>query len=183
MSEGVYPLVVILVGVIGTIRGFRIGFARQISNVLGIAFGIVCARIFYADASNCLHNTFPFLSEGLAAPFLTGLLAAGGIYTIIYYLFSIFTGILRSALQILSTGMLNSLAGSVLCLLKYLIFVSLAYNLIADLRPDCRMVHYAGHNDGNVVDAVMCLAPALLDFPGITELRHAIQLEEASKIS
>ena len=183
MTETVYPLLVILLGVVGLVSGYRRGLARQVSGVLGVAFGIVCARLFSPVCGEKLLEIYPAVGDGFAGPFTVSCLSAGGVFVFVYLLFDSVTSILRSAMQLISVGMLDSLAGGVFGMFRYLLFVSLAYNLAADINPEGRLVGYARCHDGNVVEEVMLIAPALLDFRGIDELCHAVQLREASRIS
>ena len=183
MSEIAYPLAVILIGVAGLVRGYRSGLAMQINAVLGIAFGVVCARLFGPELREAIHHYSPLPLRGMNAPFIADCAAYGGIFILVYELVGMLTCVLKSAMQVLRTGMLDALAGALFCSFRYLMFVSICYNFVADINPRGRLVAYAGCHDGNVVEEVMRLAPAILDFRGIDDLYHAVRLEDARKIS
>lgn len=183
MSEIAYPLAVILIGAAGLLKGYRSGLAMQINAVLGIAFGIVCARLFGPELRDMVQAHSPLPLRGMNAPFIADCAAYGGIFILVYELVGLLTGVLKNAMMLFRTGMLDSLAGALFCSFRYLMLVSICYNFAADINPRGRLVAYAGCHDGNVVEEVMHLAPAILDFRGIDDLCHAVRLEDARKIS
>lgn len=64
-----------------------------------------------------------------------------------------------------------------------MLLVSMAYNLILGFDSGSVLLKSMKSDDGNIVEEVMLLAPAVLGCEGPDELAHRIQLEEAKKIS
>lgn len=184
MHDVVYHLTVILVAALAVIRGYRKGFTGQISAAVGIAFGVVCARLFSLPVEEMLRDAFPALQSRFGSSFLYSMASAGGVFVLVALLMQMLTRLLNVALSIAGSGVFNSLLGAIFCMLRYMLFLSVAYNIMADWNPlESKLLEHATDHDGNVVEAVMQLAPAALGVPGVEDLAHIVQLEEAKKIS
>lgn len=184
MSDFLYHIIVIGFAVLAILRGFRLGMVRQISAALGMAFGIVAARVFAPSIEDTVVSFIPGFLNSFNAPFLVATISYGIIFGAVYTVVKLLTGIINFAMRILSSGMFNSIVGSIFCLFKYMMFISLTYNFIADINPsDSSLLKFERQHDGNVIEGVMWVAPAVLGFPGADELNHALQLEKAKEIS
>lgn len=183
MSGAIYHIVVIGFSALAIFRGFKLGLVRQTSSILGLTFGAVCARVFGPLCVDFLMELLPEFIRGYNSPFVFATLSAGVIYTVVYVIVKLITGIVDFAVRVLSSGVVNSICGSVFCLLKYLVFISLIYNFLADVNPESNLLKIARDHDGNVVEGVMWVAPAMMGFPDAEELGHQLQLEQAKKIS
>ena len=183
MDNAFYQLLVIAIALIGVFRGYRKGFIDQISGVLGFAFGTVCCHVFAEPGEDLARNLFPGIANHLGADFIYSIIGAATIYLSVFLAFSLLTTILKSAMQVFSGGLLNSLLGAFFCMLKYLLFLSVAFNIIVCVSPRSALMKAALCDDGNAVEAVMALAPALLGSLSYEDLGHIVQLEDAKKIS
>lgn len=183
MDNAFYQLMVIAVGVAGVFLGYRRGLINQISGVLGFAFGTVCCHVFTEQGEEVARALFPSVAGHLGADFIYSLLGSGVVYVGVFVAFSLLTRILRSAMQIFAGGMLNSLLGAAFCLVKYLLALSILFNIIVCFSPRSELMHAAMSDDGNAVELVMGLAPALLGCLSYEDLAHIVQLEDAKKIS
>lgn len=183
MSDVIYHLLVILIAMLGAIHGYRQGLTGQVSGVLGLAFGMVGCRVLMPVAMPEVEGVFPDLCQRVGGPLLIEMLTAAMLYTGLYLLLSITTGILRKTMEFFSGGLLNSIIGGMFCVVKYMMFVSIAYNLLVDYNPGLRLLKYGTDRDGNVVEAVMLLAPAALGTHGVDDIAHIKQMEDARCIS
>lgn len=183
MGDAIYHIIVIAVAGIAVIKGFRSGFTGQVSGILGFAFGTVCAHVFDSEAEAVVRSLLPELRTAPGAAFIYSVISAVAVYVAVYLMFRMFTKVLRSAMQVFYVGMLDSLLGSAFCLMKYMLLVSIVYNLILCVNPSSSLLRYASADDGNVVECVMLLAPGLLGCGSVTDLAHILQLKEAKKIS
>lgn len=183
MEDGFYHILILIVAAFSVITGFRKGFTGQVSGILGLAFGIVCCRVFEEPSEEFFRALLPGIGESPFSSFIYSVISATTVYVAVFLIFRFFTAILRSALQIFYVGMLNRLAGSVFCLLKNLVFLSLFYNLILCINPDSNLERYSRADDGNMVEGVTMLAPSLLGCMGVEDLSHIRQLRDAKKIS
>lgn len=179
----VYHIIVLIVAVVGIIRGFRKGFTAQICNVLGMGFGVVCTHIFTEQAAAFAKMLLPFLVSRPFPEYIWQLTGAAAMYTAVYYLFGAFTGVLSGALSIFSIGMFNKLVGAAFCLINYTLWLSIIYNLILGYNPEGALLRYASADDGNVVETVLDMTSGFLGCEGASELAHLVQLREAKKIS
>lgn len=183
MGEAIYHLLVVIVALAGLLKGFHSGLTRQMSGLLGFVFGIVGARTLGPELMVWLEGWFPRFYEPVARTFFFSTLSYGLIWSAFMLAFSVLTGILNVVLGNLPVGIMNSIAGGVFTLLKYLMFLSLLFDL-AICRPDnSPLMHCARHDDGNLVDGVIRLAPALLGSMSADEYVLKVQLWEARSIS
>jgi len=183
MGDAIYHIIVIAVAGLAVIKGFRSGFTGQVSGILGFAFGTVCAHVFDSEAEAFIRMIFPGLQGRPGSSFIYSVTSAVLVYVVVYLLFRMLTRVLRSAMQVFYVGMLDSLLGAAFCLVKYMLLVSIVYNLILCVNPSSSLMKYASADDGNVVECVMLLAPGLLGCGSFEDLAHILQLKEARKIS
>ncbi len=178
-----YHVIALLIATVALVKGFRTGFARQIPKFLGFCFGVVCARIFMDPVAEGLRSLLPGTAGSVKAVFIYNTVATGLIFMIVYELFSFITGFLKYVTGALGGGILDSMAGSVFTLVRYVMFLSMAYNFILCWQSDSILLKYAKSDDGNIVEEVMLVSPAILGGEDVEELAHKIQLEEAKCIS
>lgn len=181
--DGMYHLVAIAVAVWGVVSGYRRGILRLSGKVLAVAFGIVAARMFAESFLEDVNGWLPDFITGFSRGFLARTVTCGAIYLVVMGVVELLTLPLGPMMRVLGSGVINSIAGAAFRAFQFLMIVSLAYNLIADLRPAGSLARSSGSHDGNVVEGVMMIAPAVLDFPGGEDIRHQQQLEDAKKIS
>lgn len=183
MEGGIYQVIVLIVAAYALMKGFRRGIAGQICGVMGMAFAIVCSYLFSGEVAENLRMVFPKTGNYPFPSFLYSIVASALIYTFVYYCFKIFTRILRNAMRIFRLGMLDKLAGAAFSLFKYMLGLSLIYNLILCVKPDSPLMQYSRADDGNMVASVLMLAPDILGSLSVEDLSHAMQLLDAKKIS
>ena len=183
MGEAIYHVLVIAVALTGLFRGFHTGLTRQVSGVLGFVFGIVAAGAVGPGLADWLQGWMPRFYHPVAREFFFSTLSYGVIWSGCLLAFSMLTKILDYILGLIPVGIINSLAGAVFSMVKYLMFLSLLFDL-AICRPfDSPLMHCARHDDGNLVDCVIRLAPEVLGFMSADEDVHKVQLWEARTIS
>lgn len=183
MNDAVYHIIAIIVATVAILKGFKSGFTGQISGVLGFAFGTVCAHVFDDQSEALVRGILPGIEGLVGSAFIYSVMAAAIVYVAVFLIFRIFTKVLRSAMQVFYVGMLDKLLGSAFCLVKYMLVLSIVYNLILCVNPSSKLLKYATADDGNVVEVVMMLAPGLLGCRSYEDLAHLLQLREAKKIS
>lgn len=183
MSAAAYHIVVIVIAAVAVIKGFRSGFTGQVSGVLGFAFGTVCTHVFSDQSEAFMRAMLPGLEGHVGSAFIYSVTSAALVYIVVYLLFKILTKVLRSAMQVFYVGMLDRLLGAAFCLAKYMLLLSIVYNLIVCVNPSSQLMKYATSDDGNVVECVMLLAPGLLGCHSFEDFSHILQLREAKKIS
>lgn len=183
MTDAVFHIIAIFVALLGVVRGWRRGLTGLVTSVLGLAFGVVCAHIFCDAAAEMVEGLLPKGLSGRSGYYLASNLAAGAIYFIVYWLFRTITKIIRDALGEGSTALLNSLLGALFCVANYLLMLSVAYNIGVGLNPEGRLMRYGKADDGNIIEAVMWIAPAALGSESFGEFAHEEQLRKARTIS
>lgn len=180
---GLYFIAVLAVALVAVFRGFRAGFIGCVADVLGLGFGITCARMFGEPVEAWLRGVFTSWGAGVTGDFAYSLTAATLIFVATFIVFRFIGQVLKAAMSVIHVGTFNSLAGCLFCLMEYLLFLSLAFNLFIAVSPRSPLMKTATADDGNIVRETMFLAPALLGCGNFEELAHRIQLEDARKIS
>ncbi len=183
MHQVIYPAIILAVAAIGLVRGFRLGFSVQLPGVIGMAFGIIAARILAPAFDYYIGDAIPQCKLACMEEFYYSNISAGVIYLIVFGVMSGLTSFLKIALRKIPTTLLNNLGGMVVCCFKYLMLVSVMLNLMLCCRDEDSLIRSARSDDGNIEYEVMLLAPALLGSEDVTELAHKLQLEEAKYIS
>lgn len=182
MSTLLLNILVIGVALGALFRGWRSGAGCQLPPMIGWSIGIITARL-------TLPYLCPLLADGgMEQRFTDGDLAAQFLaLTLTYWLtsllFSAVTYPLSRILSVIGTGFVGSLAGALLCLLRWLTLVSLLLNLWGAVDEQCLALRIADGGDGGVIEEVMHIGPILTGAPDYPELLHRRQLREARKIS
>ena len=183
IADAMYQLVALVVAAVSIVGGYRKGLTGQVPDVLGFAFGLVTARVLSPVLGSWLVDTLPFLWSGPSGAVMPSVVASSGVYLAVFYAFRSLTAVLRRAMEVFDIGVPDSLLGAAFGLTKYMTILSIIYNLLLCINPDSRLMRWQNANDGNIVEEVLALSPALLGGLGAEELSHQVQLREARKIS
>lgn len=183
MTDALFHIIAIMVAILGVIRGYRRGLTGLVTSVLGLAFGIVCAHIFCEGAAEFADKILPSGLTERSGYYLTSNLGAGAVYFLVYWLFSTITKVIRTALDTGGSGLFNSILGALFCVCNYMLMLSIAYNIGVGINPSGELMRYGRADDGNIIEAVMCIAPAALGCESFAEFAHEEQLRQARTIS
>lgn len=178
-----YQIIALLFFTFSVVKGFRKGFLKQIPMFIGFCFGVVCARLFALPAEDLLSEYFPSIGNKPEGNYVYSILSRGMIYILAYEVFSFCTGFLKFFFGRKESGMPGSLGGSLFCAVRYILMLSVVYNIILCCTMDSTLLRFAKSDDGNIVESVMLVAPAILGGESVEDLAHALQLEEARTIS
>lgn len=178
-----YHLAVIIVAILAIVRGYRRGLTGEVTSVLGLAFGVVCAHIFIPGFSGVIEGFIGASRLESGGSYLATNLAGAIIFFAVYLIFRSITGIVRSAMSMMGTSLLDSLLGALFCLFNYLLMLSAVMNVAVGWNPASPLMRDGRSDDGNVVALVIRIAPATLGAVGFDEFAHEVQLREARKIS
>lgn len=179
-----WPHILVLIAALaGLAAGWRSGFTGQVSGILGIGFGAVCAHMFCDRGEEAVRWLWPSLCAMPGSGYVCGFLGGAVVFVAVYIVFSMLTRVLRSAIGALHVGVLDSMLGAVFCSFKYLLLVSVCYNAWVCVNPGSRLMAYADADDGNLTRAVMQLAPAVVGSLSFDDFSHLLQLRHARTIS
>lgn len=183
MLIGLCHVIVIAVVVWAVVTGYRKGFLHLTGDVVAVAFGIVTVRLAADSLSPYVDEWLSDAVTGFKRRFVVDTLTCGGLYVAVYFLISLAARPVGKIISTITGGVLNSISGAVFNAFQYLVLVSIAYNLIVDFNPTGSLCRSSRQHDGNLVEAVIKIAPAVLGFPGGEDVAHFQQLEDAKKIS
>lgn len=183
MWNVIYHIIVIALAILGVLSGYRKGLIRQLGSVMAVAFGIVLAIILAPDFTVTVENTMPSFISGFKREFIAKTLSCTIIYVLVTGLLELVLIPLNRLMKIMDMGIINSIGGAIFRSFQYLMLLSLFYNLIIDFNPAGPLTRISRLHDGNVVEGVIKMSPAILRFPGGEEVAYYQQLEEAKRIS
>ena len=183
MLIGAYHIIILAVAVWAILSGYPKGLYRQLGSVLAVAFGIVAVRMTAPMCIQYIDGIVPGFFDGFNRRFIIETLTCGVIYLFVVGIIWLVTIPLGTVMRVLGSGVVNSIGGAVFKLFRYLMLLSLAFNFLVDISPDSDLTRASGMHDGNLVEGVIKLAPAVLGFPDGEEVSHRQQLEDAKKIS
>lgn len=185
----IYPLIIIILLTFAAWRGWERGMLNQIASLLGLAFGFVTARLFYEPMSEVIDPMFPgpetFADEPFGTPlrrYTLYIVSASAVFIITYMVFTLIGSVLSRAMQLIHTGAVNSILGAALCFCKWLVLLSIILNLMLVAKPEGALAKYCNDGDGNVVELVMNVAPALFNTESPAELNHYKRLQQAKQL-
>lgn len=183
MSAAFYHLLVLVVAAYAVIRGFRRKMSGQIPAAIGTAFGAVCANIFNRPVAETIWGLFPWVDGKVQESFAYSVAASIIIFFAVFILFRFITSFIGAAFRYVDTTVLDNISGALFSLFLYLLYVSMAYNFLLSINTDSPLHKSLKSDDGNIVEEVMALAPAVIGCESPQELAHRLQLEDAKKIS
>ncbi len=181
--DALYHLIVIAAALLGLFRGWRLGLTGQVSSLLGVGFGAVCAHVFAPEASEGAAEVLPMLEGRPGGAYVCAYIGSAAVFAAVYLLFSLLTGVLRNVMEGFGEGLANSLTGSAFGAFRYLLWVGLGYMLLFCVHPSEELRHCVRSDDGNVVSAVMGMAPSIVGCPPLEEYIHLLELDRARTIS
>lgn len=178
-----YQLTVFAVAAVSIVWGFSRGLARQTPAAIGIAFGAVCSRLLAPALRGILYGAFPSVHGRVEQTFVYDTISTAIVFFSVYAVFSTVTRFLGRVLSEGTGTILDNMGGALFGLFKWLLFLSIAFNMLLALNARSVLLQSARSDDGNAVEEVMMLSPALLGGEDIEQLFHRVQLEDAKKIS
>lgn len=182
--DTMYQLIAIIVVIAGILRGFQLGLSRQGASLLGCVIGILACLVAGDTLATWIAETFPFTAADEPMPmFLPKAIAVAAIYLTCAALFAFLSMPLRLILSVFGTGMINRVIGAVAGMFRYVMILSVVFNVLAGFDRDSPLVRYATGGDANMAQVVCMTAPPLLGSISIEDLAYAIQLYKARNIS
>lgn len=178
-----YALIVLLLAAFGTVRGFRRGIAAQVPSVIAIAIGAVASRLLAPGLFNLLYGAFPIVHGHVEEQFVYDTISSALVFAGVYSVFYVLTAFVGKVLSHGEVSLTSGLAGAFFSLFKYILFTSVALNIILAMNLRSPLLKAARSDDGNIVTMVMIVSPAVLGGMDVEELALRVQLEDAKKIS
>jgi uncharacterized membrane protein required for colicin V production len=183
MGSAGYILILCGCALWGLISGWRKGLAGQTGSLLGLAFGIVGARLILPDFAPVVGSWFSHISDLPDPAYLVGAVGALIIVGGFYLLFLLVGLVINKILKMIAIKGIDSIFGSIFGLVKWLMLLSLCYNAILSLDQKGTLFDLCDAGDGNPVEVTMMIAPAVVGYDSPADLIHLNQLKEAKSIS
>lgn len=184
MITAFFSIVIVAAAVFSIMRGFRSGLARQTGKALGCSFGIVAARAFGSQIEGWFEPAMvwlPNLDPGAA--FVVSTFSAAIPFVLAYLLVGSLGMVLSYVMRLMPVSSLGRVAGAIVALFNAMVWISLGLNLLLCRGARDVLLNTACAGDGNLIEEVMLLSPALLGARNCDDLFHAIQLDDAKRIS
>lgn len=178
-----YHLVLLIVAVVALFVGFRKGLVGQLAGLLGIVFGVVAVHLFGDSVEPYVREWLPSFADSFLADYIYNVITGAVVFLAVYLVMQLLSVLFNTMVAMLNLGIVNSLAGSVFCLFKYMMVCSVLLNIVACVDSESSLVDSCKADDGNVVGVVMGLAPAILGTESPEDLIYRSQKEDSESIS
>ena len=89
-----YNLIIFAVAALAVVAGFRRGLSRQSPSAIGIAFGVVCARLLAPGLNQVLYGVFPSVHGQVEQRFVYDTISTAIVFFSVYAIFVTVTGFL-----------------------------------------------------------------------------------------
>ena len=129
-------ITILLIVVAGAIIGYIKGFVRQISSICGIVLGLIACNMFGGWATDVLRLLVPESAGWPAADVTVKATAHISLFVVVFLSVLLAGTIIRSVFSSLHLGIIDNVCGSVLCVFKYLLCLSIVLNLWYLISPD-----------------------------------------------
>lgn len=178
--EALYQLFTLIVLTAGGIVGKHRGLTGQLGSLLGAVFGIGAAGIMWRETAIRIAEIYPQSAvEPPMTMYLPSALACALLFGAMYVLLLMIGPALRIITRPLGMGVLNMVAGAVWGVAKWVLLLSLFFNVLIGMDHGSPLMKASLQGDGNLASGILLVAPALTGAPDCDELAYRIQLMEA----
>lgn len=153
-------IIILAVLALSAFLGYRRGLIGQIGSIAAIVAGVVVCRLF---AGQVVDMVAPGSAEGSDfSSYAVRILVCAVLYIAAYYAVILIAKLLKFAVKAVLLGPLDSIAGAIVSMAKWMLGLSLALNLWIALFPSRNPLEHSTLFDGKAADAVAEFAPKLL---------------------
>ncbi len=154
-SHQIVLAILAIVALYAVITGFMKGLLSQIGQIAGLIIGILAARALTPGLLKMLSVDAGVDSASMISTVLCYIL----VYLAAYFAVVIVARLLKLVVKVACLGVLDRIGGAVFKLLKWMIIMSLAYNLLVSISPSMAPDPSSGPFETTLYN----IAPALLD--------------------
>lgn len=142
----------------GLIRGYFLGVVQQLGSLGGLVIAILFANLFTPIFEKLL-NEWDFAGESINHK-LAYLIS----FLILLFGCNLIARLIKKTLRMLHLGWFDRMGGSLFCCFKYLLIVSVLFNLYNVLSDDMKVSVPQIPDDAKLCNIVMKVAPAVIDW-------------------
>lgn len=154
-SHQILLIIFAVVTLYAVITGFMKGLLSQIGQIAGLIIGILASRALTPGLLAMLSVD----ASAEPASMFTTVLCYILVYLAAYFSVVLVARLLKLVVRVACLGVLDRLGGAVFKFLKWLLIMSLAYNLLVTAYPAA-----SPGNAGGFIEKTVCgFAPAVLD--------------------
>lgn len=155
---GLIDIIILIIVVAGLVLGYAKGFVRQLTTICGIVLGIIACHLWGSWATRVLVEIVPESAGWPSPEYTTAIIANIILFLIIFLGIKLVGAMFKSVLTKLHLGVIDSLAGALFCVFKYLLVASIVLNIAYVIIPGNWL-----NTSGSLPQRItMNLAPALL---------------------
>ncbi len=155
-------IIILIIIAVGLFMGWRKGLIAQLGKIAALIAGVVACRVFGDKVAMWLVEAMSNPDDAAETPLLWVTLAYIVVFLGVYFVVTALYSCLRKAVHLITTSLIDRLAGALFRALLYLMAVSLALNLWLLISPGSavamsRLVHTRVFGI-----SILTLAPATL---------------------
>jgi membrane protein required for colicin V production len=130
----IVDIIIVIVLLVGMVRGAWRGFVRQLAGILGFVVGLMAAMALYRYVAE--HYFVRFTDSMTVAQILSFVL----IWLVVPMLFAVVASLLTRALEAVSLGCFNRWLGAALGAAKYLLFLCVVVGVLEYVDPQSELL-------------------------------------------
>ncbi len=132
---GAIDVVILLVAVLAIIRGGFKGLIKQLGSLVGIVLGVIGCNMFGGVVTSVMADWFPSLLTIEYGDVIVSMMSHILLFLVIYWAVLIVAKLFKEITSALQLGFIDKILGSVLCVLKYILVLSVVLNIWMVLAP------------------------------------------------
>lgn len=169
-------ILILIIAAAGIFFGWRSGFIAQCGKFAALVAAVAACRLFGRRLAVWLVNANYSPGDSFSSATLWTVIAYLLIFLTVYIAVALLGSVLRKLVHALLTGFIDSLAGALLRLTVYMIFVSLALNLWLVLFPDSKARHntVASWQMPVIHTSIITLAPDIIGSQATIDLLRSV---------
>ncbi len=161
MQTSTIDIIILVVLGAALIYGLIRGFIKQIASLGGIILGIVACRLFADNAGTLVQRLMPGTFSSADSARIVGCIL---LFLLVYFTVGAIASLTRKLTNALMLGWLDHLLGGIAALFKWALVLSIILNLWKAVSPDSPIFYQSKLMDGEMLPAIMNLAPRMLGF-------------------
>lgn len=155
-------VIILLLVAAGLVVGYIQGMISQVTTLCAVVIGIVACNVAGAWAVEVFKSLVPGSAEWSGDGLTVSVVAHIVLFVVVFLAVLIAGHVIKGAVKTLHLGFIDKLLGSVVCVAKYLLAMSIVLNLWLAVSPGSEIFSTQHAADNVPFEIVLDAAPAVL---------------------
>lgn len=154
-------IIVLIIFVGALILGARKGIILQVGSLGGIVLGVIACRLACGDVAQWLENQ-GYIGADAVSHNMHVVLANVVVFVVVYLGAQLIAHLFKTITHALALGFVDRLAGAVFSAFKWMLALSLVFNLWLLMSPKTDFASLCPLANGHAIETILALGPCLL---------------------